>query len=841
MASSQKRPFVWPDIQEAFASAYAAAARAGADMRAATAAFEAIRDVHAAGEDIFTMRATFLEQIGRADLETVVPVLSTLRAQFEQIAIAGVVADLKAVYSRDSNEGRREWLTRYAQCFDERAWWRTLAAAMAREALPEAVSADWSPSRVLQITHSALRGVWPGTTDWFLFLASQDLTPEQRATMLMIPAEIYLYIVGRPETAHRVLDQATSIAPEHLPVLRVWGGYWLTMEDVDQARAKFEKVLSIRPQLADGFVGLGDCADKRKEGSLAERYYTQAIANAPGMYDAYAALMRWYGKPENFGSGESALGSLFQRALALAEYRPLVYAELGWIYHGSQRFDDARRAFEGAANLDREYHPAYAGLGYCDLDQARSLEAGDERAKYLTSARQRFERTVEFCPTSLDGYWALSAVAELEENLEEALSWIDRASVCPREWEPTLRVRQAELKTKLGRLSEAEPDLLAALSLEPGAAGALATLLDLATAYENRSDRDAARRILQQWREAKGPDGEATYHNRIGNLHYSAGDYAAAADEYRAAITASPRDHVLRSNLALALDNLRDSGHRREALEEAAAALGVALELSPQNASYTERLTKIDVELRFIAAYGEAALAHEPLVLPIRVDIDEGLFPDLLNAAHDALSPETLALIEAMRTNVRDHLGVVVPGVRFFPLNEPSSSNYRIFVMDALEATGYAPPGARFTPRAGSDRLLATTAPPTGGVWLTDPDVIPPPGVEAWTAAAYIVRHVQNVVEARLYRFIGYEDAMKIVRDAAAPAEAVANDPLEVTRFLQVLRTLARSHMPLTAGGTLAQRFADMRAAGTPVDAIASSLLRQPPAVHTVTSANAQA
>jgi tetratricopeptide (TPR) repeat protein len=299
---------------------------------------------------------------------------------------------------------------------------------------------------------------------------------------------------------------------------------------------------------------------------------------------------------------------LFTRLLALDDDPAGVRVDLGVTYKQNLLPDEARKHFQLAIAENPGYVNAYSWLGYTDIDQ-----------NLPDAARVKFEKVIQMAPRDQEGYWAMSTLAEQAQQWQDAISWCDRASQCHPGWESIASARRGELLRKSNKLEDAEKELARSLSIESNNPPALDSLSSLADDFLKHNDAGAVGRTLKALRRWKGDSYEPIYQNRVGNLWYSFKNFAVAVESYRKAIAASPSDDVLHSNLALAFEGLRQPGKRAAELEAASVALRRARELKPNNQEYSLRLDAMELESRFIAAYGEAALKHSTSVTLIRI------------------------------------------------------------------------------------------------------------------------------------------------------------------------------------------------------------------------------
>jgi tetratricopeptide (TPR) repeat protein len=817
------RALVSKELEAAFPEAYARAARAGAEMRTAAEALESVRDALRTGADVFDLWARFDEQIGRADLDRLVPTLVWLRGEFERAAVTHAAGALAEEFSRDPRAGWRAWVHLYVRSLDERGFRRSFADGIAG-ALSWSPSAEWPVERIREAVGKVLRSRWADAYDWFLFLSNQDELPgPDRAVALCVAAEVQIYHFVRPTQARRLLERAAEIASDDPSVTRCWGEYWLLLEELDRARECFERLVRERPDLADGFVGLGDCADKAGDRTAAESYYNQATANAPGMRDGYRQLLNWHGKEEWFAHREALVESLFRRLMALSDHESYTWVELGCVYKQNRRFEDARRCFGKAIELDAACLLAKVWLAYTRMDEAGQVGLATPRgADLLEAARTDFLEAIRVAPDALDGYWGLSGLEMTRGDWSAALLWCERALACHPDWEPSLRLRRAHILRELGRQAEALADVDRSIALEPYSPQGAEILSELAGAFLEAGDTDGLSRVLETACGLQGAATAAGFANRLGNLYYRAGNFAAATACYRQAIEANPRDDVLHSNLALALERLREPGRRLAELSEAVAHLTRAAELRPDNAAYNTRRADLEAERRFVELYGEEALKLDPWVTPIRVEAGQEILPDILNAAQDALSEDTLARIEAFRRAIRDRYGITIPGVRFSVLSQEDASGkaYLIRIFDREEYWGDVEPGGRFVP---APRPAAGVEPPPG-LWIKAGETAELEG-QVWTVAGYLLEHLRAVVEQHLTRFAGHQEVSEMLkRSESDSARQILTHSGELTRFVRTLHLLLDRRIPIADLARIATEFVRASQSGATPEAIATRL-----------------
>jgi Flp pilus assembly protein TadD len=793
---------------EAVAAAYCAAAHAGADMHAATTALEMIRAALSSGEPAMSAWAVVDEQIGRADLTRLLPALVELRDDFQRHVIADAVQRLRAIDAQSPQDAWRSWVGAYVESFSDAGWRVNYSRALANEALPADLPPDWPAERIERSAHLVFGARWAETFDWFMFLAEQELPDPQRARVLAIASQIQLFHFEQRTRARQLLDQARALAPSEITVLRAQGEHALATNDLDEARRTFEQIVQQAPTIADGIIGLGDYYEKSSDMGLAEYQFQTAILEASGQADSYSRALDWHGRTEWYKERKSQIAPLFQRLLALDDNQAQCWVKLGVIHAQNYEVDAARTCYDQAITLDPSRISAYVQLGHLHLNAA---EAGDE-AEYTRAAAQ-YQHAVDLEPLTLDGYWAMLDLHTRRSNWELALEWCDRAFLCGPEWEMLLRARRGELLCHLERYPEAEADIARSLTLESDNPTALDALSGLADAAQDGAP-EITLRSLQTLRLHKGEAYEHTYQNRIGNLRYYHGEYLAAAEAYGKAIAARPTDAVLHSNLALALEHLPSADVTLDQLDETIAALRTAMELDPQESSYGERLAALQSKREFVVAYGADALLFEPGVVPIRVEVDESIFPYILEADGVTLSAETRAHLTSMRTELREKYGVVVPGVNFRGIDSSDFAGWYQITIAGEEVTyWHVVPGSDYVPsppaQDAGDFVGDETWPPPG-YWTDDREsgASQPEAMDAWSNAEYLIRSVRHTVTPRLALLVGHEETASLLDECVSESARTIRGSLTLlTPFVQVLKELLERQLSIAGLDAICEEF----------------------------------
>jgi tetratricopeptide (TPR) repeat protein len=331
---------------------------------------------------------------------------------------------------------------------------------------------------------------------------------------------------------------------------------------------------------------------------------------------------------------------------------------------------------------------------------------------------------------------------------------------------------------------------------------------------------------LDQDEEAYRRDRAMTF-NEAGNEKIEQSAPAEAVALYQQAIELSPDDAVIRTNLAIGYEALAQTTTLVESLELAAQAMRDAVRLDPDNAEYTARLARLVRSASGVKRYG-AQLLTSPVVQPIVVEVSDVLVPKV-NPDHDGAG-FLFGDIPAMRERIEADRGVGVHAVQLRANPVLGPGRYRVLLWDVPEVEGEVFPDQLFalgstteleTAGVAQDAISERTDPVTGlaGAWVpaTEGDRLRAGSIEAMPDTAFLIRHLEAILRARLDLFFGMDAAVPLIPPSESGSRQVG--------WARVLRALVRDGVPL--GGTeldTALREADLSPQGVP-DAIRSARL----------------
>jgi FHIPEP family/Tetratricopeptide repeat len=408
-------------------------------------------------------------------------------------------------------------------------------------------------------------------------------------------------------------------------------------------------------------------------------------------------------------------------------------------------------------------------------------------------------------------------VADRAEELGEALGWLDRALPLRPSWEGTIRARRGSILRTLERYKEAESELLEALRLEPNDESIWSELGDLADVCFTTDDRfDRSLRLLRQAREIIGEKYEDRYQNQVGNIHYYTGEFDLAIDAYQKAIVAEENPLYL-ANLARAWEHVSRERKQPEDLANAISAIRRAVDADPTNPEYTEQLAALEMEVGALTLLGDNLLEFSPTnVAAIEVDLTLEALP-LVLAGPDELSKETLDQIEELQERFRRDYGVLVPGVQFGTLDDPTVHGaYTVSLMGAQVHGELIELEKRFAP-VESDGIVAAGIGVERhqrgleGYWVEREDwqTAAAAGIPLWTPFEYLFRHLESIILANLDELVGHQEVVWLL-EAVEGTDEVTESTARLTALVTVLRAMLREWVPIAPIQAIVHRFLEL-------------------------------
>ncbi len=202
---------------------------------------------------------------------------------------------------------------------------------------------------------------------------------------------------------------------------------------------------------------------------------------------------------------------------------PVGYNMLGGVQAGRRDYAAARKSFEQALALDRDYSPASMNLAQLDMLQ-----------KDYATARRRYDAVLAKEPTNVSAMLGLSRIEFIGNNSQDGVRWLERAKTTdPAAWMPRLLLVRHRLAT--GDLQAAISELTDARRKQPDNPAVLAMLGQVQLARGQNADAVAS---YQQWVKLQ-PESSAAHAN-LGLAMEAAGDLPGANEHISRAIALNP-------------------------------------------------------------------------------------------------------------------------------------------------------------------------------------------------------------------------------------------------------------------------------------------------------------
>jgi type III secretory pathway component EscV/tetratricopeptide (TPR) repeat protein len=538
-------------------------------------------------------------------------------------------------------------------------------------------------------------------------------------------------------TAHRhdlqpIMERAIAVYPEEEYQWYLDFGYVHEQNELfDEAQKWYEKAIAVDATRPAGYVAIAQSYEKQARTKEAEATYKKAIMVAPDYSDAY------------FG--------------------------LTWLYEQQERWQDALEWYEKARRRNKQW-AAIARVRVGEMQwRLRNYAEAEDTLKRELQADKNNEAAKTALQTLASTYYkerkdkqgAMRVQGEILEIVGESYG--------------------GDYHNSLGNMNYfyedytgAAREYLAAIAAKPGTA---VFHRNLGKAYKELKEYTGAARefgeALKLDKDTKNFNREMTLLlNAEGNDYYSQGDYRRAIEQYKKASECDPRDDVIYSNLAGALERLKERGGRVSALDEAIEALGRAQSVGGIE-KYEGAITRLRQKREFAGRYGETSIDWLHVVTPLAMEVAADLIP-FTEGSGSSLSDELSKNVTEMKARIQNDFGVRIPGVRFRG-NETDlpAGTYIIMINEIPLVMGTINVDQRFYSGAAEAlkslgvKGLAATNPLTGGEgsWIEKPDwpKVESAGLELWSVSDYPIRHLEAVVQRNLADFVGHQEVANII------------------------------------------------------------------------------
>jgi tetratricopeptide (TPR) repeat protein len=286
---------------------------------------------------------------------------------------------------------------------------------------------------------------------------------------------------GDTKKAIDVLEHLDQTYPDAPLIKYQLASAYLRNNSPNQAKVAFEQAISINPNYGDAILRLAEINLRSGHGETVIEPITNLLRQRPDLRSAALLLAAAYGSLDRFDDAEAVI----RNQVRLAPQDPQPQTALGLIFRQAKRNDEARQAFEKAAELA----PDNLWL----VDQLVELDLLD---KHFDSARQRIHRQFQKTPDLpaahclegkvliAEGKWDLAA-AELKKTLQLDPNFSTAYDLLVQTYIAT------------NKLSEAASQLQAENSKDPNNASVLLTLALLYERMQNFPQaRDAYEKVL---------------------------------------------------------------------------------------------------------------------------------------------------------------------------------------------------------------------------------------------------------------------------------------------------------------------------------------------------------
>jgi tetratricopeptide (TPR) repeat protein len=232
--------------------------------------------------------------------------------------------------------------------------------------------------------------------------------------------------------------------------------------------------------------------------------------------------------------------------------------DLGYVYHGMGRSDDAIAAYRKSVAAKPDLFESNFNLGLA------LAAAGQPDAEHFLSAATTLKPASGSTQSTKRAWMALGNVLAASKPDEAAAAFQQAAMLDPKDPEP--RLLAASLLEKRHRMVEAEKEYQQALALAPDSSDALAALTNFYMGQKRFADAESLLRRLVVLRP-----NDVAAHLQLGRMLAIAGKNDEAAAEMEAGFKLDPEDNKAARDLA---DLYADSGKYAEAQKLYVALLG---------------------------------------------------------------------------------------------------------------------------------------------------------------------------------------------------------------------------------------------------------------------------
>ncbi len=279
---------------------------------------------------------------------------------------------------------------------------------------------------------------------------------------------------GDTKKAVEVLERLDQTYPDTPLVKYELARAYLTNNNMNQAKGVLDQAIALNPNYADAILLLADINLRSGHGEAVIEPMTRLLKRSPELRSAALLLAAAYGSLDRFDDAAVVTGEQAR----LAPRDPQTQMALGLTLRQAKRNDEARQAFEKAADL--------APDSLWPVDQLVELDLSEE---HFDAARQRIGRHFQKAPDSPGAHFFEAKILVAEKKWDSAEAELKKTLQLDPNFSGAYDLLvQAYLATN--NLPQALSQLQTQLSKNPNDASALMTL---ALLYERTSDFEKAR------------------------------------------------------------------------------------------------------------------------------------------------------------------------------------------------------------------------------------------------------------------------------------------------------------------------------------------------------------
>ena len=332
---------------------------------------------------------------------------------------------------------------------------------------------------------------------------------------------------GKSTEALAAIDTALLQAPANAALHNLRGVAMRQLGRAREAEASFRKVIELSPRSAQGYNNLGSLYSEHGRQVEAQELFRQALNREPQNLTALLGLGTTLAANQLY----SVAVTYLERAWRIQPDFQTGY-ELARVLRELKRPGEARKIL---ARLTPPQDPALAGKFFV----LSAVLAEDQKDK--STAASLYHRAYELAPDSFEIFLSLARVwLEIEGPTSGKPLPQAPPSLSP-EQDFTLGL----LFASRGAYAQAVPHFERTLQSEPDSQ---ATAYNLALAYKNSGNPQAAINLLDGTLERK-PNAE--FHNLLGSLQESGGNYLEAVRHFQKAVELEPTSEQYYFDLGL--------------------------------------------------------------------------------------------------------------------------------------------------------------------------------------------------------------------------------------------------------------------------------------------------